>query len=148
MIADASKSRSMRFERLEDILRQLLDTARPLTLNKAPADLTLIARRCVDLLEPKAQKKSQNSLKLHSRSLPVIELDSDKIQQAVINTLLNAIDAAPYGGRVSIWTRLLDGHELPSPWNLALETTAPESRLIRLDSCTPFWRDFTEADWD
>jgi PAS domain S-box-containing protein len=97
--------------RLEDILRQLLDTARPLTLNKAPADLTLIARRCVDLLEPKAQEKSLRIIERHSRNLPVIELDSAKIEQAVINLLLNAIDAAPYGGRVSIWTRLLKGKD-------------------------------------
>ncbi len=100
--------------RLEDILRQLLDTARPLTLNKAPADLTSITRRCVDLLEPKAQEKSLKIVERHSKNLPAIKLDSAKIEQAVINLLLNAIDAAPYGGRVSISTRLLDGDEFPS----------------------------------
>lgn len=99
--------------RLEDILRQLLDTARPLTLSKSPADLTSIARRCVDLLEPKAHEKSLKIIERHSRSLPVIELDAAKIEQSVINLLLNAIDAAPSGGQVSIWTRLLKGKDFP-----------------------------------
>ncbi|MFA6221574.1 MAG: ATP-binding protein [Desulfomonilaceae bacterium] len=111
--------------RLEDILRQLLDTARPLTLNKAPGDVTSIARRCVELLEPKAQEKSLRIIERHSKGIPTTELDSAKIEQAVINLLLNAIDAAPYGGRVSIWTKLVEGNEFPS-LELGVRDNGPE----------------------
>ncbi len=95
--------------RLEDILRQLLDTARPLSVNKTPGDLNAIAGRCIDLLEPKALEKSLKITQRLPADLHQTELDSPKIQQAVINLLLNAIEACPYGGRVHIWTKSLKG---------------------------------------
>lgn len=93
--------------RLEDILRQLLDTARPLTLDRSPEDLSSIAKKCVEVLEPKASEKELFLVQSFSRKRPVLELDSARIQQAVINLLLNAIEASPPGGRISIWTKMI-----------------------------------------
>lgn len=93
--------------RLEDVLRQLLDTARPLSVNKNPADLNSIASNCIDLLEPKALEKSLKITQRLPADVRQTELDSPKIQQAVINLLLNAIEACPYGGRVHVWTKTL-----------------------------------------
>lgn len=93
--------------RLEDILRQLLDTARPLSVNKSLDDLAAVTRKCVDLLEPKIFEKALTLGQSYSKKIPQLELDSSKIQQVVINLLLNAIEAAPIGGHVSIWTKLV-----------------------------------------
>ncbi len=95
--------------RLEDILRQLLDTARPLSVTKKEEDLTLIARKCVELLEPKAMEKQLTVIQSFSKKTPRLNLDSSKIQQAIINLLLNAIEASPFKERISIWTRVSRG---------------------------------------
>ncbi|MEW6533474.1 MAG: ATP-binding protein [Thermodesulfobacteriota bacterium] len=91
--------------RLEGILRQLLDTARPLQITTAPADLAALARGCVDLLEPKAAEKSLEVIQRHPRRLPLANVDAGKVEQAVINLLLNAVEASEEGGRITIWTK-------------------------------------------
>jgi PAS domain S-box-containing protein len=91
--------------RLEGILRQLLDTARPLNINKAPVDLTALAQACVDLLEPEAVKKNVEIFQRHPGNLPFAHLDAGELEQAVINLLLNAIEAVPEGGIVKVWTK-------------------------------------------
>jgi signal transduction histidine kinase len=91
--------------RLEGTLRQLLDIARPLEIITAPVDLAALARGCVDLLEPKCSEKQLEVVQLHSRRLPLGILDAGKIEQAVINLMLNAIDAAPEDGKITVWTK-------------------------------------------
>jgi PAS domain S-box-containing protein len=105
--------------RLEVILRQLLDVARPLSIHASPTDLAALACGCVDLLEPKASEKGLVIVQRHSRGTPRAELDAGKIEQAVINLLLNAIEACPEGGRIIIWTKKtsMDGADAPdAPW--------------------------------
>lgn len=91
--------------RLEGILRQLLDTARPLSINTAPVNLASLARGCVDLLEPKTMEKKLEVIQRHPRNLPFIELDAGRLEQAFINLLLNAIEASPAGGKITVWTK-------------------------------------------
>ncbi|MEW6347786.1 MAG: ATP-binding protein [Thermodesulfobacteriota bacterium] len=91
--------------RLESILRQLLDTARPLTIHKAPVNLSALARGCVELLEAKAQNKGIVVREKYAHDLPLADLDAGKVEQATINLLLNAIEATPEGGTVAVWTK-------------------------------------------
>jgi PAS domain S-box-containing protein len=91
--------------RLESILCQLLDVARPLTISRSPVNLSTLASGCVELLEAKAQVKQIRIIRRYSQSLPVAQLDASKLEQALINLLLNAIDATPEGGRITVWTK-------------------------------------------
>ncbi len=91
--------------RLEGILRQLLDVARPLTITTASVNLSALAEGCVDLLEPKAHEKGLEFVERYSKSLPPAHVDAGKVEQALINLLLNAIEATPEGGRITVWTR-------------------------------------------
>ncbi|MGC8658529.1 MAG: two-component system sensor histidine kinase NtrB [Desulfomonilaceae bacterium] len=91
--------------RLEEILRQLLDLARPMTINKSRSNLVTIAEGCVGLLEPKAQEKQANIIQRYPSKPIFVELDAAKIEQALINLLLNAIEASPNGGAITIWIR-------------------------------------------
>ncbi len=92
--------------RLESILRQLLDTARPLTIKLRPVDLSELARGCVDLMEPKAGEKGLKIVQRHPRRLPLCRLDAGRVEQAVINLLLNAIEATSTGGMITLWTKV------------------------------------------
>jgi PAS domain S-box-containing protein len=91
--------------RLESILRQLLDVARPLTITTAPVNLSALAEGCVDLLEAKAHEKGLKFVEKYSKTLPSAHVDAGKVEQALINLLLNAIEATPEGGRITVWTR-------------------------------------------
>jgi PAS domain S-box-containing protein len=92
--------------RLESILRQLLDVARPLTVTKAPVDLRALAEGCVDLLQAKAQEKNVRIRERYSNTLPLIQVDAGKLEQALINLLLNSIDATPEGRPVTVWAKM------------------------------------------
>jgi PAS domain S-box-containing protein len=97
--------------RLEGILRQLLDIARPLTISTSPVNLSVLTSRCAELLEAKAQAKDIKITKRFAAGLPAAQLDASKLEQALINLLLNAIDATPEGGRIIVWTRAGKGSE-------------------------------------
>ena len=91
--------------RLEGILRQLLDTARPLRIIPAPTDLSNLARGCVDLLDAKATERDIRMIQHHPKRMPLANADAGKVEEAVINLLLNAIEAVPAGGQIKIWTK-------------------------------------------
>jgi PAS domain S-box-containing protein len=93
--------------RLEVILRQLLDYARPVTLEPVPVNLALLAKGCLDLLEPKLNEKQIQVRQHHPKRLPLLKLDAGKMEQALINLLKNALEAAPAQGEISLWTRAL-----------------------------------------
>jgi PAS domain S-box-containing protein len=92
--------------RLEEIMRQLLDTARPAGLEQIPVDLAELVRAAVELLEPKLGEGGIRLRQSHARSLPRALGDPGGLQQAVQNLLLNAMEAAGRGGGVRVWTRL------------------------------------------
>lgn len=91
--------------RLEDILRQLLDTARPLHIDPAPTDLSNLAQECIELLEPKATERDICLAFRCAKRIRAVYADSGKIEEAVINLLLNAIEAVSEGGKITVWTK-------------------------------------------
>ena len=93
--------------RLEGILRQLLDYARPVALDPGPVNLALLAKGCLDLLEPKLNEKQIQVRQSHPKKLPLVNLDAGKMEQALINLLKNAVEAAPAQGEIQLWTKAL-----------------------------------------
>jgi PAS domain S-box-containing protein len=91
--------------RLEGILHQLLDRARPLCLQPGPVDLAGLAAACLELMEPKAAERGLALGQRHPRNLPRVRADAGRLEQAVLNLLLNAIEAAPAGGWVEVRTK-------------------------------------------
>jgi PAS domain S-box-containing protein len=91
--------------RLELIMRQLLDTVRPYRMEPAPVDLAGLARGCLELLEPRLNEHSMQVSQRHARNLPPALGDAGSLGQALQNLLLNAMEAALPGGRITVWTR-------------------------------------------
>ncbi len=125
--------------RLETILRQLLDMARPVDIRLQPVDLSELARGCADLVEPKAAEKGLKIVQRYPRKFPLCQLDGGRLEQALINLLLNAIEATPGGGRVTVWTKAMpidEGHSL----ELGVRDTGPgidSGQILHL--FTPFY---------
>jgi PAS domain S-box-containing protein len=89
-------------KRLERILQELLDFAKPLSLKPQPADVIELMHRCAELLDEKFKEKSIQVQFQLEPAMPEVPLDAEKFQQAVMNLLFNAIDASPEGGTVHI----------------------------------------------
>jgi PAS domain S-box-containing protein len=88
--------------RLEGILKELLDFAKPLTLHLSYFRLEEVIETCLELLDPKFQEKDLGlRLKLEDR-LPPIIADREKLGQALINLLLNSIESTSAGGVIRL----------------------------------------------
>jgi signal transduction histidine kinase len=96
--------------RLERILTEMLDSAKPLRLTIEPVSINDVIDSCLDILYEKIEEKHIGIRKRRSKHLPVLLLDRDKMEQAVINILLNSIEALTEGDKISILTRRLLGH--------------------------------------
>ena len=88
--------------RLNGLLTNLLDFARPRTPQIRQTHLDTIVRAVVDLTSHNAQQQNIE-LKLDiAPGLPQVECDSEQIIQVLLNVTLNAIQASPAGGQISI----------------------------------------------
>jgi PAS domain S-box-containing protein len=91
--------------RLERILSEMLDFAKPLRLNLKPASVRRVITSCLEIMTVRFQEKGIEVRRKFSRSIPNILVDQDKIEQAIINVLQNSIDAVPAHGWIGITTR-------------------------------------------
>jgi signal transduction histidine kinase len=89
-------------ERITEIVRQLLDFARRRQPRRASIDLRQVATRTSQLLEALAEKHHVRLALSLSPEPTVAAVDDGQLQQALANVLVNAIQAMPDGGTVSI----------------------------------------------
>lgn len=96
-------------DRTTRIIRNLLDFARqsepairPVDINKVLDAALLLVGHQINLENIKLEKKSD-------AQLPLVLADFDKIQQVLINIIMNAIQAMPDGGNLTIATSVAKG---------------------------------------
>jgi len=92
-------------KRLERIVGDVLDFARPLRMNKALDNVNDVLRKCLDLLHDGIVHKDVQVVRKMSRDLKNFPVDSEMLEQAFLNIILNALDAMPGGGVLKIVTR-------------------------------------------
>lgn len=93
-------------ERMTSIIRKLLDFSRSGTSRKIDLDLMLIIRETVKILEPLGSKHGVSVLVREPDSSLAdqtkAQIDPNQIQQVLTNLIVNAIQATPSGGRVTV----------------------------------------------
>ena len=94
-------------QRASELTRQLLGFARRGKYSAERIDCNTIIRETVQLLERSFDKRISIRLDLSTRPLP-IEADAGQIEQAIMNLCVNARDAMPGGGVLSVRSRLVD----------------------------------------
>jgi len=97
-------------DRLDRVISGLLDFARPRQPELKPVNLNETARHTVDLITDDARHQGISVREDLAPEKPVILADRDQAVQAMLNVLLNAIEAMPQGGRMTVSTRS-DGRE-------------------------------------
>ena len=93
--------------RLEGILRQLLDVAKPLVPDFQPVQVNQLVSDCLALLAPQLAERGLKVRRLLDTGLGILSLDPGMVEQALINLLLNAMDAAGRGGHITVASRRL-----------------------------------------
>ena len=96
---------STEISRLEKILAEMLDFAKPLRLYLEPTSINDVIESCLDIMDVKIKEKNIAVKKKYSKRIPRVTLDRDKLEQAIINVLLNSVEALPAGGGIGILTR-------------------------------------------
>ena len=86
--------------RLERILTQLLDFAKPLQLVFAPMDLNVTLAACREALDVKFKEKGLTVTETLDSTVPVFSADAGKLEQAFYNLFFNAIDASGQDGHI------------------------------------------------
>ncbi|MEJ2729665.1 MAG: ATP-binding protein [Deltaproteobacteria bacterium] len=88
--------------RLEGILKELLDFAKPLQLTFGPTDVNQILSSCAELLEMKFEEKKLSIIVSLDIGIPKVRGDRGKLEQVFINLLLNALEASPDKGKIMV----------------------------------------------
>ena len=93
---------------LNKIVEQILDFARsaeprlePVNVNDLIDDLGLLTRH-------KLQHQNVQVVRQLASDLPVLMADATQLEQAFLNLILNAVEAMPQGGRLTILTRTVN----------------------------------------
>jgi two-component system cell cycle sensor histidine kinase/response regulator CckA len=100
--------------RAATLIRQLLMFSRKQVMQFRHLDLNDVLHNAIKMLERLVGEHVQ--IAFHPQSqLPAIHADSSMVEQIAMNLAVNARDAMPNGGRVSITTSLETIHRAPTP---------------------------------
>ncbi|MCF8145744.1 MAG: hypothetical protein K9N21_17680 [Deltaproteobacteria bacterium] len=91
--------------RLEAMIKDMLDFARPLELSVSPADLNQVVSETVGVAQSIAQEAGVGLLMALDQSIPSLMLDVTRVRQVIMNLVTNAVQASPKGEEVTIRTR-------------------------------------------
>jgi signal transduction histidine kinase len=97
--------------RCRKIVTNLLDFARQNQPNKTNHDIKEIVAACISLTQKQAAFKDVSVVHDLSGDLPQAMVDKGQLEQALINLIINAVEATPAGGRISLATRKSDRNE-------------------------------------
>lgn len=88
-------------QRADDVIRELLDFSAPKNLTLDETDLNKLIEHALQLVRGERQGKVEVVRELQ-RELPLVRLDSRKMDQVFVNLLTNALHAMPNGGVLTV----------------------------------------------
>ena len=95
--------------RLADLANDFLRFARVQELQREPTPLAEVVERMIEFLTPTARQRGIAINWYPAHDLPPIQLDRDLFDQALLNILLNAEQAMPDGGTLTLIGRRENG---------------------------------------
>jgi signal transduction histidine kinase len=94
-------------QRINKIIRELLDFSRPSVVEIKEVDLNEVIEDCLSLLSYQESFKNITPVLELKKGLSPVQVDQSQIQQVFVNLIINAVDAMPDGGTLTVKT---DGH--------------------------------------
>jgi signal transduction histidine kinase len=96
--------------RCQKLVSDLLYFAKPKEPERAPTDVGRLAADTLNLLQSRAKAQGIEAESQADAGLPRLRVDADQLKQALLNLLINACQAMPDGGRLSVKARRLPRH--------------------------------------
>ena len=91
-------------QRLEDMVKEMLDFSRPLELHVSTRDIQPVIKESLDVVRDLAGEKNVELRVQSAQGLPACSIEAMRMKQVLINLLNNAVEASPEGGVVSVAT--------------------------------------------
>jgi two-component system sensor histidine kinase HydH len=92
-------------DRINRVVTDLLTFARPMTVEISPTDITELIEHSIRLVEADALARDVK-IQMNISDLTRLPLDANQITQALLNLLLNALQALPPKGNIEIGAEL------------------------------------------
>lgn len=89
-------------ERLDRVIGQLLEFARPVSIQRRPTPLDALVRHSLKMIEGDARQKGITLKVKNDPRINTVQIDPDKIKQVLLNLYLNALEAMEKGGDISV----------------------------------------------
>ena len=127
-------------DRISSLVNELLEFARPSQPNLNKEDLNQIVEKMLLLVASASHKKNLEIVKDFHQSLPQVVLDKEQMKQVFLNILLNAIDATPENGTITVGTKLVKKNGYEDAVQIMVRDTGegiPKEDLERI--FTPFF---------
>jgi signal transduction histidine kinase len=125
--------------RLDGIVREFLDFARPKEPQLAPGSLNVLAERLARFMAPEFESRKIRLVLDLSPVLPEVPMDGEQIYQVLMNIVINAVHAMDGGGTLVIKT-----YPLPHGKTVAVEISDTGSGMAedKIEQIfTPFYTD-------
>jgi hypothetical protein len=100
--------------RLDRTVQDLLAFARPGKPDMEPCDIHQVLDRVLILLAENPEAKQVRVVRAYQPGLPRVQADGKQLRQVFLNLILNAVQAMPAAGSVTIATRLVGDGGRPS----------------------------------
>jgi len=88
--------------RLDKIVTEMLDFAKPIKFEFTQEYFPDLIDNCLEVIDARIREKDIIVKKVYGKYIPYIMVDRDKMEQAIINLLLNSVDAVDVHGRIWI----------------------------------------------
>lgn len=89
-------------QRLEGLVKKFLRLAGPSALDLAPVELPLVAEHVCELLRPEAKARGIDVTLQTADGLPRVTGDAGQLTQALLNLVINALQAIDQQGRIDV----------------------------------------------
>ncbi|MEW6040505.1 MAG: response regulator, partial [Elusimicrobiota bacterium] len=96
-------------QRCKEIINNMLNFARQHEFSLEPADINSVIDTTLDLCQHQIELQKVKIKKKYGKNLPFVNISPFHIQQIFFNIILNAQQAMPDGGNLTITTKLVKG---------------------------------------
>lgn len=89
-------------KRADKIVDSLLDFSKSTNLNLHPQNINSILKKSLILIKSEIKSKNIKIVRKINENIPKVLVDKNKIEQVFVNIFLNAIQAMPEGGKITV----------------------------------------------
>jgi PAS domain S-box-containing protein len=92
--------------RCQRLIQELLQFARPRSADLSPTDIKQAVDKTVGMVASRLYKQKIETSIMMAENLPLISADPQQLEQVLVNLFLNAVDAMPKGGLITVQAAL------------------------------------------